>query len=266
MQPVSDPTTIAARSRLGTKTSEVLNAGRCLFTYNRIREGKSIGEYFGDNVIQGHDYGQINNLITAYSMGNRDNSHIYCAFSIARNRMLCVSGYINDPLDDSKCNVRAVWRGARCMIVAVRDIEPGEELLMAYGEAYWMRLCWSSEIIQLAWDNYGLLRTNARWEELYHRKLEIEALGELSEEDVYESDDEVNEDGGEMGVVFRGEPVQRILIDFTQGDEPIVSVIQVAVTPEVAPEVPAFIPYTHQSPEYLQYLQEEHVVVRNSCA
>ncbi len=109
---------------------------------------------------------------------------------------------------------------------------------MAYGEAYWMRLCWSSEII--------------RWEELYHRKLEIKVLGELSEDEGYDSDNEVNEDGGEMGIVFRSPPVQRILIDFTQGDEPVVSVIEVAVTSEVTPEVPTFVPYTHRSPEYLQ--------------
>ncbi len=43
-------------------------------------------------------------------------------------------------------------------------------------------------------------------------------MGELSEDEVHDSNNEVNEDGGEMGVVFRSEPVQRILIDFTQGD------------------------------------------------
>ena len=231
MKPVSDLTTIAAGSRLGMKMSSVVNAGRGLYTYKKIREGKSIGEYFGDIVIPGHDYGQINNLITAYSMGNRDNSHIYCAFSISRNRMLCVTGYINDPLDDSQCNVRAVWRGSRCYIVAVRDIERGEELLMAYGELYWMRLFWSSDIIKAAWNNYGMRRTNTRWNELYQSKLAMEASGLVSEDEVNDSDTEVNEDEGENGVVSRTPTSDRILWDQLDFSHPYFGEDTHSVTP-----------------------------------
>ena len=237
MKPVSDLTTIAAGSRLGMKKSEVANAGRGLYTYKKIREGKSVGEYFGDIVIPGHNYGQINNLITAYSMGNRDNTHIYCAFSIARNRMLCVTGYINDPLDDSKCNVRAVWRGSKCYIVAVRDIERGEELLMAYGELYWMRLFWSSDIIKAAWNNYGMRRTNSRWNDLYQRKLMMEASGLESEDEVNNSDTEVNEDEGESGVVSRNPTSDRILWEQLDFSHPHFGESTQSLTPpEVSPE------------------------------
>ena len=266
MQPVSDFSTIAAGVKLGIKDSELpYDCGRGLFTFKKIREGRSIGQYFGTIVEKDYHYGGINDLITSYSMGNRDSSYIYCAFSIATQAMLCMMGYINDPLDDTLCNVRPVWNGPQCDIVAVRDIDEKEELLMAYGDKFWMRLLWTSAIIKAAWDNYGLRRTNAQWRDLYNRKLEIEASGDSSEE-VFESDDEVNDDGGEMEVVFRGEPVQRILMDFTLGDEPVVTIIQVTTTPDIIPEVPAFVPLTLDSPEFLEYLQNEHIVIRNSCA
>ena len=213
MQQVSDPTTITAGSRLGIQTSDIPTAGRGLFTLNRIREGRTIGEYFGDDIIPDHDYGQINDLIASYSMGNHDDSYIYCAFSIARNVMLCMCGYINDPLDDSKCNVRPVWRGPRCRIVATRDIEPLEELYMAYGQASWMRDIWSSEIIRRAWDNYGVRRTEHLWRELYYSRLAMEAEERSdSIEDVSDIEDSEDEGGGE-GVVSRVPTADRLLWD-----------------------------------------------------
>ena len=93
MQHVFDHSTNAAGSLLGIKVSEIMNAGQGLFTYNRIREGKTIGEYFGIDVDKDYDYGEI----ASYSMGNHDGSCIYCAFSIATHTLLCMAGYINDP-------------------------------------------------------------------------------------------------------------------------------------------------------------------------
>ncbi len=136
MQEVFNHSTREAGTRVGKSFSKIDNFGNGLFTYERIREGRIVGEYFGDRIIKDHDYGTINNLISSYSMGNHDESIIYCTFSVHRNKMLCMMGYINDPLDDDKCNVRAVWRGNRCFIVATRDIRPREELLMAYGATY----------------------------------------------------------------------------------------------------------------------------------
>ena len=199
MQEVFDHSTIAAGTRLGKMRSRIANSGHGLFTYGRIREGRTVGEYFGTIVIKDYDYGAINDLIASYSMGNHDESIIYCAFSIGTSAMLSMMGYINDPLDDDQCNVRAVWRGNRCYIVATRDIEPGEELLMAYGASYWMRDVWESCIIRKAWDNYGIRRTQNQWRELYHRRVIIEQEPDDSSED----DPEQEEEAGERETVFR---------------------------------------------------------------
>ena len=263
MQPVFDFSTIAARTNLGVMETDIPDAGRGLYTYDRIREGKTVCEYFGMEVIKDFDYGEINDLISSYSMGNHDDSIIYCAFHIPTQAMLCMAGYINDPLDDNLCNVRPIWNGNRCRIVAVRDIEPGEQLLMAYGDTYWMRDIWSSDIIGQAWDNYGLDRTNARWSALFRMALsneadaameaeaamepESEVESEITEESLWEEDWEEEED--EERVVFP-ESIFREIIDLTQGDEPRVIMEEVAVLPAANAEEP----------------EEEYVVVRNSCA
>ena len=256
MEPVSDPTTIAAGSRLGKMESRVANSGHGLFTSRRIREGRTVGEYFGDRIEKDFDYGGINDLIAAYSMGNHDKSTIYCAFSIARNVMLCKCGYINDPLDDDKCNVRAVWRGNRCYIVATRDIEAGEELLMAYGDTYWMRDCWDSHLIKEAWENYGLRRTDHLWRAVYHRRLVME-----QQPDEHPLEDIPEEEERESEVVFR----TRIIIDLTQGDEAVVTEVNEPVAPLVPPDVPpepTAILLTYDSPE----VWEDYTIIRNSCA
>ncbi len=92
----------------------------------------------------------MNDLIASYSISNHDDSVINCAFNITINTLVCMAGYINDPLDDLRCNVRPVWNENRCRIVAVRDIEPGEELLMAYGDIFWMRDILPSALIERA--------------------------------------------------------------------------------------------------------------------
>ena len=168
MQHVFDFSTIAAGSQVGIMVSPIPDAGRGLFTYRDVREGRTIGEYFGTDVIRDHDYGDLNDIIASYSMGNHDSSHIYCAFSIGTRTMLCMMGYINDPLDDLMCNVRPVRNGHRCRIVATRDIVAGEEFLMAYGDISWMRDIWPSGIIERAWQNYGTRRTNAACFRFFH--------------------------------------------------------------------------------------------------
>ena len=258
MQHVFDFSTIAAGSQVGIQVSSIPDAGQGLFTYRDVREGRTIGEYFGTDVIRDHDYGDLNDIIASYSMGNHDRSHIYCAFSFGTRAMLCMMGYINDPLDDLMCNVRPVWNGDRCRIVATRDIVAGEEFLMAYGDSSWMRDIWPSGIIERAWQNYGTRRTNAAWTEVYQRRIARELESDTDASEVSEDEDEQSVWEDEREVVF---PVYAIreIIDLTQGDEPVIIREPVAVAPV---EEPVFVPYTLDSPE----VYENYVVVRNSCA
>ena len=255
MQHVFDFSTIAAGSQVGIMVSPIPDAGRGLFTYRDVREGRTIGEYFGTDVIRDHDYGDLNDIIASYSMGNHDSSHIYCAFSIGTRTMLCMMGYINDPLDDLMCNVRPVWNGDRCKIVATRDIVAGEEFLMAYGDISWMRDIWPSGIIERAWQNYGTRRTNAAWTVVYQPRIARELESDSDASEVSEDEEWQDDWEDEEGAVFRN----RIVIDLTQGDEPVEVIEMVEVTVPAEPEV---IPYTLDSPE----LYEDYIIIRNSCA
>jgi len=252
MQEVYDFSTIAAGTRVGIKASEIPNSGRGLYTYNFVREGSTIGEYFGWEVDKNRDYGDVNDIVASYSMGNRDDSCIYCALSLGTRAILCMTAYINDPLNDMQCNVRSSWRGDKCRIIAVRDIEPMEEFKMAYGDIFWMRNIFPLNIIERAWENYGTRRTNADWTEVYQSRV---ALDNAEEESV--SDDQ-SEWEDEREAVFPEYTIREI-VDLTQGDEPVIIREPVPVAPAIEP---VFVPYTLDSPE----LYEDYVVVRNSCA
>ena len=264
MQHVSDFSTIAAGSRVGIKASEIPNSGRGLYTYDAIREGKTVGEYFGWEVNKDQDYGDLNDIIASYSMGNHDGSKIYCAFSLGTQAITCMMAYINDPLDDLMCNVRSIWNGHRCRIVAVRDIEANEEFKMAYGDTFWMRDIFPYTIIERAWENYGTRRTNADWTTVYQRRIAMEEAEESEPEESESEDEDSDEDEQsiweedwpeERETMFR----QRIVIDLTVGDEPVEIIEMVEI---IAPAEPEVIPYTLDSPE----LYEDYSIIRNSCA
>ncbi len=98
MEPVFDYSTNAAGSSLGLRASEIPNSGRGLFTNDRIREGQTVGEYFGTEIDKDFDYGELNDIIASYSVGNHDGSTIYCALHFATRDIICMAGYINDPV------------------------------------------------------------------------------------------------------------------------------------------------------------------------
>jgi hypothetical protein len=45
--------------------------------------------------------------------------------------------YINDPLNENLVNCKYVPEELRSAVVATKDIMPGEEILVSYGDAYW---------------------------------------------------------------------------------------------------------------------------------
>jgi hypothetical protein len=50
----------------------------------------------------------------------------------------CWGRFINDPLDETLVNAKAVVRGSRLYIMATTDIKPGDEIFISYGPSYWM--------------------------------------------------------------------------------------------------------------------------------
>ncbi len=80
---------------------------------------------------------------------------IYTAINTLTKQIPSSAAFINNPLCDYLCNSKPEWKGSTCWIVAITDIDPYEELLMAYGSDYWIRKC--IDIV-----TYSLIKNKAR--------------------------------------------------------------------------------------------------------
>eukprot|EP01041_Mallomonas_annulata_P042136 gene42136-biopygen6681 len=78
-------------------------------------------------------------------------------------RVICLAGYLNDPLDDTKANCRFIKHERRLRVEALRDIQQHEELLLAYGDDYWINNDFSLDILQQAMVAYVTGSTRAAW-------------------------------------------------------------------------------------------------------
>ena len=58
-------------------------------------------------------------------------------FDPATGRVLCLAGFVNDPLDESKENARWEYINGKLFLRATRDIRPNEQIFAHYGYAYW---------------------------------------------------------------------------------------------------------------------------------
>eukprot|EP01041_Mallomonas_annulata_P006022 gene6022-biopygen2901 len=72
-------------------------------------------------------------------------------------------GYLNDRLDDLKANCRLIKQERRLRVEALRDIPHHEELLLAYGEDYWLNNVLSVDILQQAMVASATGSTWAAW-------------------------------------------------------------------------------------------------------
>lgn len=49
----------------------------------------------------------------------------------------CYGRFANDPLDDHLVNAKIIWNGSRMVLVAWKDIAPGDEIYISYHPDYW---------------------------------------------------------------------------------------------------------------------------------
>ena len=118
--------------RLRVAPSTIKGAGEGLFATERIAADETIGFYRGE----------VLTLREAVALKDRDylmggfgpNAHVD-----ARDAFAMPGRYVNDSFDASRLNARfdktKATRSAR--VVALRDIEEGEEIFASYGRSYW---------------------------------------------------------------------------------------------------------------------------------
>ena len=122
--------------RCEVRESLIDNAGLGLFAKKGMKENEIICSYEGTEITQE----QLNN-----SYGDRDYvASAYCEpgsavlkFIDARGRDDCYGRYANDPLDDLIVNAKIQWREGKMVLVAMVEIEEGDEIYVSYSRDYW---------------------------------------------------------------------------------------------------------------------------------
>jgi hypothetical protein len=114
--------------------STIDGAGRGLFSKKELESGSLICDYYGKTLSKEEVEGE-----------GCDGEYIFEArmkegirYIDAKDLLSCWGRFINDPLDDHKVNAKVVVRGKRLMVIATTEIEPGDEIFISYGAAYWM--------------------------------------------------------------------------------------------------------------------------------
>ena len=129
-------------TQLKVAPSTIEGAGNGLFALTAIPKGDTVCHYTGYR----HDYqsqkrlrdrSYVLKLQNGWPKYDRRND----GFVDALPTREVLARYINDPRNEDKCNVKfeyiqqpGVWH---CPVVALRDIEVGEELFISYGPRYW---------------------------------------------------------------------------------------------------------------------------------
>lgn len=128
--------------RLYVQISTIPNAGKGLFALVRIPSASIIGDYIGETLPLSsmHD----TTLDRDYFIQTLPYYHLtekryYAACIIDGKTRLNKMRWINDPrYDKARRNAIVKQTGdGRLIVVALRSIRPGEEILMSYGEDYW---------------------------------------------------------------------------------------------------------------------------------
>jgi hypothetical protein len=158
-----DPT---ASGRIHIKTSEVSpDAGKGAFASVAIDIDETICSYFGDpckrlTPKQANSPKYVSDYVLVIDHVAID------AQDRATLKILCGAGYINEAFDEHLANCVFKRIGNRIFVVATRDISPGEELLILYGEEYWRTSRWSLSLLRKAVQHYSRDATRQLWSDL----------------------------------------------------------------------------------------------------
>jgi hypothetical protein len=128
---------IIKKTMLHIKKSLLPNSGMGLFTDKLIKKDQDVVEYKGEVVTWAVCEKRANENKGGYAFFITKN-HCIDAFPTKN----ALGRYANDArglarVEGLRNNSKYVVRAKKCYIVATRNIKPGEEILVHYGESYW---------------------------------------------------------------------------------------------------------------------------------
>eukprot|EP01031_Cornospumella_fuschlensis_P031359 gene31359-37899_t len=106
-----------------------------LFATSKVSRNETICKYFG-KVLRTVEAMRLDDKSYLMRLGEQ-------CYVDAREDLSCYARYINDCINPRKWNVRFDKRPSEqcAYVIALRDIEPGEELFADYGRWYWLKKC-----------------------------------------------------------------------------------------------------------------------------
>ena len=92
------------------------------------------------------------------------------AFDPITGIVLCLAGYINDPLDEDRENATFFVHKGRLWIIPTRDIRAGEQIFVHYGRDYWASDQWPLHLLQQVVRRYinSIDLSHPLWAKLKH--------------------------------------------------------------------------------------------------
>ena len=139
-QPVNDK--LEAMRKEGYGVVEVRNSlipgdsGMGLFAKKRIKKGTAFCSYGGVEVTEEmlkQGYGNRDYVASAYK-NHRTKEVIYID---GEEELSGMGRFVQDPIDDHLVNAKILWREGRLVMIAMVDLEPGDEIYAEYGLDYW---------------------------------------------------------------------------------------------------------------------------------
>jgi hypothetical protein len=155
-----------ASGRIHIRKSEISpDAGKGAFASIAFDIDETICSYYGDPRIkltpkQAHSPKYVSDYVLVIDHVAID------AQDRKTMKILSGAGYINEAFDEHLANCIFKRVGNRIVVVATRDICPGEELLILYGEEYWRSSRWSLSLLQIAALHYSRESTRQIWSDL----------------------------------------------------------------------------------------------------
>jgi hypothetical protein len=141
---------------LHPKTSAIPNAGLGLFYHPVVVDGDSQQQQQQQhNIPNGATVcfytGHIHNFQSARRLDDKSYLMALIGETLVDPRPVphIKARYINDPLKEDAINCKYCPEELRSAVVATRDIHPGEELYVSYGDLYWSQQATSGKILDV---------------------------------------------------------------------------------------------------------------------
>jgi hypothetical protein len=121
-------------NRVKITKSTIIAAGQGLFIGGKgtAKAGKIICSYEGQKLSRE----EAEASKSAYIFEFKYLDEVY--YVDAESKTSCYGRFANDKRDDSKVNAKILVRGGKLFVMAMVDIQPGEEVFIDYGVEYWM--------------------------------------------------------------------------------------------------------------------------------